>query len=57
VSYTATNHRYDNIGAGLAFRAGITQFYLLTDRIPVMWNRIKDNNSNIVIPATGTQLI
>jgi hypothetical protein len=51
VSYTATNHRYDNFGAGLAFRAGITQFYLLTDRIPIMWNRIKDTNSNAVIPA------
>jgi hypothetical protein len=51
VSYTATNHRYDNIGAGLAFRAGITQFYLLADRIPISWNRLRDNNSNTVIPA------
>lgn len=51
VSYTAANHRYDNLGAGLAFRAGITQFYLIADRIPVVWNRIRDDNSNIVIPA------
>ena len=49
-SYTAENHQYDNLGAGLAFRAGITQFYLVTDRIPVMWNRIKNDNSNIILP-------
>jgi len=51
MSYTAENHRYDNLGAGVAFRAGITQFYLLSDRIPVVWNRIKDGNSNVIIPA------
>jgi hypothetical protein len=51
LSYTAENHQYDNLGAGLAFRAGVTQFYLLTDRIPVMWNRIKNDNSNYVLPA------
>jgi hypothetical protein len=62
--YTAENSQYDNLGAGLAFRAGVAQFYILTDRIPVMWNRIKDdktsqngsnqqqNNSyNILFPA------
>lgn len=53
VSYTATNHRYDNIGAGLAFRAGIFQFYMLSDRIPVTWNRIyTDGGSSIVLPAS-----
>lgn len=51
LSYTAENHQYDNLGAGLAFRAGVAQFYLVTDRIPVMWNKIKDNNSNFVLPA------
>jgi hypothetical protein len=51
LSYTAENHRYDNLGAGVAFRAGITQFYVLSDRIPVVWNRIKDGNSNVIIPA------
>jgi hypothetical protein len=50
-SYTATNNRHDNLGAGLAFRAGIVQFYLISDRIPVMWNKIKDKNSSVVIPA------
>ena len=52
LSYTAENHRYDNLGAGLAFRAGVTQFYLVSDRIPVVWDRIKNDKSNIVLPAT-----
>jgi hypothetical protein len=51
ISYTAENRRYDNLGAGVAFRAGVLQFYLLSDRIPIVWNRIKDENSNVVIPA------
>jgi hypothetical protein len=51
ISYTAENHRYDNLGAGVAFRAGIIQFYLLSDRIPIMWNRIKDDKSNLIVPA------
>ncbi len=50
-SYTAANHRYDNLGAGLAFRAGIVQFYLISDRIPVMWYKIKDKSSTVPIPA------
>ena len=59
VSYTASNHRFDNLGFGLAFRPGIFQFYMLTDRIPVTWNRIilenesdPRNNSSIVLPAS-----
>jgi hypothetical protein len=52
LSYTAENRRYDNLGAGLAFRAGVAQFYLLSDRIPLIWNRIKDNKSDFIIPAS-----
>jgi hypothetical protein len=51
LSYTAENYQYNNLGAGLAFRAGIAQFYLVTDRIPIMWNRITDDKTNIIIPA------
>ncbi len=40
IAYTAANHRYDNIGFGLAFRGGWFQFYFLADRIPVTWNKI-----------------
>jgi hypothetical protein len=52
LGYTLQNHRADNLGAGLAFRAGIFQFYLISDRIPVSWNRIKlDGSSSVVVPA------
>jgi hypothetical protein len=51
LSYTASNYKFDNLGAGLAFRAGVAQFYLVTDRIPVMWNKIKDGNSTVLLPA------
>ena len=58
VSYTASNHRFDNIGFGLAFRPGIFQFYLITDRIPISWNRIiiddsenSGSNSSLVLPS------
>ena len=51
LSYTAENQQYDNLGAGLAFRAGVAQFYLLTDRIPILWNKIKNDNSNFILPA------
>ena len=52
LSYTIANHRFDNIGAGLAFRAGIVQFYMLSDRIPIMWNKIKVDNSIIPLPTS-----
>lgn len=50
LSYTMTNHRFDNLGAGIAVRAGWAQFYIMTDRIPVSWNRIKSDNTNFVLP-------
>lgn len=51
LSYTLSNHRYDNLGAGFSFRTGVFQFYMLTDRIPFTWNRIKTENSTISIPS------
>ncbi len=52
LSYTAMNTRYDNFGAGLAFRAGFFQLYLVADRIPVTWNRIlPEEGSEITVPA------
>jgi hypothetical protein len=50
-SYTAENHQYDNFGAGLAFKAGTVQFYLISDRIPIMWNKLKDNSKTIILPS------
>src|SRR5664280_1709118 len=54
LSYTAENYQYDNLGAGLAFRAGIAQFYILTDRIPVMWNIIKGEKTTHDLIGSGT---
>ncbi len=50
VSYTASNNRYDNLGAGVAFRAGIFQFYCIADRIPVIWNKIVIDNGSFHLP-------
>jgi hypothetical protein len=52
LSYTAANHRFDNLGLGLAFRPGIFQFYILSDRIPVMWNKIKTDGATIPLPTS-----
>ena len=52
LSYTISNHQYANFGAGMSFRSGIFQFYILSDRIPLMWNKIKiDRNTTIRIPS------
>jgi hypothetical protein len=50
VSYTLANHRADNLGAGISFRAGVIQIYMLTDRIPLTWNKIKGDKT-IMLPA------
>jgi hypothetical protein len=52
IAYTAANHRYDNLGLGLAFRAGFFQIYALADRIPVTWNRIISGDSKIPLPES-----
>ena len=52
LTYTMANQRFDNLGAGLAFRPGIFQFYFLADRIPVMWNKIQIDNATIPLPAS-----
>jgi hypothetical protein len=51
IGYTAENQRYDNLGGGIAFRAGVAQFYLVSDRIPVVWNKIKSDQSTVFLPA------
>jgi len=52
LAYTATNYRYDNLGFGLAFRLGIFQFYALTDRIPITWNKIISGENSIPVPES-----
>jgi hypothetical protein len=51
LSYTAANGQFNSLGAGLGFRAGVTQFYIVSDRIPLYWNKIKNDNSSFVLPA------
>jgi hypothetical protein len=50
IGYTAENRRFDNLGAGLAFRLGIVQLYFVADRIPVSWNRINSDNGTVLLP-------
>lgn len=51
-AYTAANHRYDNLGAGLAFRLGCFQLYFIADRIPVTWNKIIVDNDTFPLPES-----
>lgn len=51
-AYTVANHRYDNLGLGLAFRLSCFQFYMLADRIPVPWNKIIVDDTNIPLPVS-----
>jgi len=52
LGYSIQNHRADNLGAGMAFRAGVFQFYLLSDRIPINLEKIKmDEGSSVVVPG------
>ena len=40
VSYTLANSSYDNLGLGLAVKAGPAQIYLIADKIPLSWDKI-----------------
>jgi hypothetical protein len=50
ICYTAENSRYDNIGAGLAFRLGVFQIYFITENIPLRWNKINSDNGSVYLP-------
>ena len=52
ICYTAENGRFDNLGAGLAFRLGVFQIYFISDRIPVRFNRINTDNGSMILPDT-----
>jgi hypothetical protein len=51
VSYTFSTMAFDNIGAGIAARAGIFQVYLLADRIPLTWNKFESGGTEIPMPS------
>jgi hypothetical protein len=40
VAYTASNHSYNNIGAGFGVRAGFLQLYAIVDKIPLTWDKV-----------------
>ncbi|MCU0362721.1 MAG: DUF5723 family protein [Bacteroidales bacterium] len=49
--YTFSTMGYDNLGAGLALRAGIFQVYAVADRIPLKWNNIESGGAGIPLPS------
>lgn len=52
LGYSIQNQRADNLGAGIAFRAGFFQFYTTADRVPIKWDRIKsDQGSAVNVPG------
>lgn len=51
LSYTAANHTYDNIGAGVALRLAVFQFYVTADRIPLTWNKIVSDQNTFIVPS------
>ena len=55
-SYTAVNHRYDNLGAGIAFRGGWLQLYALIDNIPVRWTKVSSGDSSFPMPEDWNTL-
>ena len=65
VSYTLMNHKFNQIGGGLAFGRRGAQFYIVTDNIPLRYTRIKlsslpatNQNSNqiIIVPYNARML-
>lgn len=55
-SYTAVNHRYDNLGAGISLRGGWMQFYALVDNIPIRWTKVSSGNDNFPVPEDWNTL-
>jgi len=51
ISYTIADKMYDNFGFGLAWKAGPFQTFLLSERIPLYWNKNIGKNSIPYVPA------
>jgi hypothetical protein len=51
ISYTISSGRYDNLGIGLAARAGIFQLYAIADRIPLAINNIDTGGGTVPMPG------
>ena len=50
LAYTIANHRFDNLGFGLAVRGGFCQFYALVDNIPFQWTKMTSGGKNFSLP-------
>ena len=46
VGYTVANYNYNNLGLGLAFKAGPVQLYFIADKIPIKWSKFYTGNDN-----------
>ena len=57
VSYNISSYQQNGLGLGMAFRTGIFQFYFLSDRIPLTWNRIKIDKTNTVLLPTNWNVV
>jgi hypothetical protein len=55
-SYTAVNHRYDNLGAGISIRGGWMQLYALVDNIPVRWTKVSSGDESFTMPEDWNTL-
>lgn len=51
-AYTAANKSFDHLGFGMGLRGGPLQFYLVTDHIPVSWNKIVADGSEVPMPTS-----
>jgi len=50
VAYTMANRSYDNLGFGLALRAGFLQLFALVDNIPTKWNSVSIEENTYKVP-------
>ncbi len=50
LAYTITDNTYDNFGVGFYFTAGVSQFYIMSDRIPLNWYNISFSKSGTYFP-------
>jgi len=48
LSYTIADGVYDNLGLGLSFKPGPFQWYIMSDRIPIYYNKVR---GGLPIPA------
>jgi hypothetical protein len=45
LSYTLANSSYNNLGLGMAVKAGPVQIYMIADKIPLSWDKVYFQNS------------